>query len=406
MPLRERAVVAALRVFDGPIATLSTSRPYRGSRHFDFVLTGDCLDADSTLRAVVGFEQETGLVPAAAVPFVDPSLMSGYAVATHFGLPYLALDAIRHSSVNKDLMKQRFAAHGICTPPHVPFRDLPSLRAAIELIGLPCVLKPSGFGGSMGVILVREENEVSSAYEYVSRTFRENYARFSIKNHGLQAEAFCDLPYEVSVEVFNHGKRREAIAVVDKALGPVPFFAEMGHRVPSVHSELAVLRDLATEACTALGLDHGFAHVEIRLDGVDRMEVIEVAARTGGDGILDLVERAFGIAPYECHIRSYLDQLDTWPTPKAGRGVAALAVLKARAGRVVEVRPPPSIPEPVVRYDVFASVGDPSGPPECYEQREGYVECFWPGTGPGEVSRDAHLDLAATLAEQMFQMAG
>lgn len=405
MALRERALVAALRVFHGPVATTSTSRPARGARHFDHILAGDCLDADSTLRAVLDFEAQTGMLPAAAVPFVDPSLMSAHAVARHYGLPCLSLDGIQHSSLNKDLMKERLAQHGIPTPRHLPFADLPSLRAVIGELGLPCVLKPSGFGGSMGVILVRDASDVDEACEYAIRTFEENYARFSIKNHRLQAEPYCDLPHEVSVEVFCHGDRREVLAVVDKDLAPAPFFAEMGHRVPSAYSDVAPLRELAVRACASLGLDRGLAHVEIRHDGGAEMQVIEVGARTGGDGILDLVERVFGVAPYEWHIRSYLGEVDGWPVLTAPTGVAAIAMLKAPPGRIAEVRRPrASLAEPVLRYEVFAAPGDVSGRAECYEQREGYVEVFWPGRRPNEVPDGAHLTLAAELVEDLFRV--
>lgn len=403
MPMRERAVVAALRVFDGPVVTVSSGRPPRGTRHFDHVLTGDCLDADSTLEAVVEFEARTGLVPAAAVPFVDPSLMSSRAVADRYGLPALSPSAIRHSSVNKDLMKDRLVREGIPTPRHLPFADEAGLRRAVAELGLPCVLKPSGFGGSMGVVLARDEGDVADAYAYATRTFAENYARFSIKNRGLQVEEYCDLPYEVSVEILNHGDRREVLAVTDKALGPPPYFAEMGHRVPSTFSDLQPLRDLALRSCAAIGLDRGLAHVEIKLDSEGRMQVIEVGGRTGGDGILDLVERVYGLAPYELHIRSYLDRLDEWPVPGPAAGVAAVAMLKAPPGRIVEVRAPSGpLGEPVVAYDVFAAVGDESRLPECYEQREGYVECFWPAAAPQDVAGEAHLVLAGELAGELF----
>ncbi|MGP3999328.1 ATP-grasp domain-containing protein [Streptomyces sp. 8N706] len=386
------------------MATLSTSRPPRGRRYFDHVLHGDPFDPASALAAVVEFEKRTGLTPAAVVPFVDPSLGAGLAVAEYYGLPFLSADAVRHSSVNKDLMKSRLQEHGIPTPRHVPFHDAEGLRAAIAQVGLPCVIKPSGFGGSMGVTLITDESRIEDRCAYVMRTFAENYADFSITNHSLQAEEYCDLPYEVSVEVMNHGQERRVLAVTDKSLGPAPYFAEMGHRVPSVHAGDQEIRKLALRACAAVGIDRGIAHVEIRLDGAGRMEVIEIAARTGGDGILDLVERVHGVAPYELHIRSYLDDLDTIPAPQPPAGTAALAVLKARAGRIREVAPFPATDAPVVAYDIFAAPGDRSGDPECYEQREGYVVLHWPAAEPHTLAAGLHCEIAADIARTVFQV--
>lgn len=404
MALRERAVVAALRVFDGPVATVSAARPPQGGRYFDHILCGEFTDPGSTLAAVLDFQARSGMTPAAVVPFVDPSLESGHAVAAHFGLPYLTLDTVRCSSVNKDLMKERLASHGIPTPRCLPFRDLAGLRRGIDDLGLPCVIKPSGFGGSMGVTLIASPAQVEDRYNYVERTFKANFEDFSIRNHGFQAEAYCDLPYEVSVEVLNHGEDRRVLAVTDKALGPKPYFAEMGHRVPSIHSENPRVAEMALRACEALGIDHGLAHAEIKLGPSGEMQVIEVAARAAGGGILDLVERAYGVAPFELHIRSYLGRLDHLPVPAQPAGLAAIAVLKAPPGRILRIDPLVADDPRIVRYDLLAAPGDDSGEPECYVQREGYLECFWPKAAPLEVPPDEHLHLAAALSERLFSM--
>lgn len=64
MALRERAVVAALRVFDGPLVTIARSVDARAAKFFDHVLIGDFSDPDTALRVVLDFEKETGLKPA------------------------------------------------------------------------------------------------------------------------------------------------------------------------------------------------------------------------------------------------------------------------------------------------------------------------------------------------------
>ncbi len=414
MALRERAVVAALRTFPGPLATLSSAVPPRGDRHFDIVLPGRLFDPESTLAAVLEFEKRTGSTPAAVVPFVDPTLTSGLAVAEHYGLPYLSPEAVHRSSVNKDRMKECLQAAGVPTPAFRRFHDPDELWAGIAEVGLPCVIKPSGFGGSMGVTLVRDESQVEERCAYVLDTFEANRHDFGIRNPHLQVEAFCDLPHEVSVEVLTHGGRQQVLAVTDKSLGPAPYFAETGHRVPSVHTDDPRVGDLALRACAAIGMERGVAHAEIRLDGAGAMQVIEVAARTGGDGILDLVERTYGIAPYELHIRSYLDDL-TLPVPvPPPSGLSAIAMLKAPPGRIASVAAGPDgagadgagVDGDVLRWDSWAAAGDVSGEAECYVQREGYVEMFWPGTAPADVPPDAHVRAAAAVSAQMFRMEG
>lgn len=403
---RERAAVAALRVFDGPIATVARTPAVRGAKFFDHVLVGDFSDPDDTLRAVVDFERRTGMTPAAVVPCWDPGLTPGLAVAVHYALPYLSRAAVEDSSINKNRMKDRLLAAGVATPRYIQVDGPAAVHKAIAEVGLPCVIKPSAFGGSLGVRLVDDENQAEAGYAYVKRIIDENAAVFTVKNRDIQVEEFCGLADEVSVEVLNHHDRRTVLGVTDKALGPRPFFAEIGHRVPSVYSGREDVLDLAVRACAAIGLDHGVAHVEIKVEGGLPPQIVEVGARTAGDGIPDLVERSYGISVYELHIRSYLERLEGdlpgLPALKP-TGLAAMAVLKAQPGRIEMVAAAPSLDEAVTTYEVFAVPGKVSSASQAnYLDREGYVECFWPDAAPESVPARAHIDIAERLSAQIF----
>jgi formate-dependent phosphoribosylglycinamide formyltransferase (GAR transformylase) len=403
---RERAAVAALRVFDGPIATIARTPDGRAVKFFDHVLIGDFSDPDDSLRATLEFERRTGMTPAGVVPFFDPSLLAGLAIAEHYGIPYLSRAAVEDSSINKNRMKDRLLAAGVATPRYIQVDGSDAVRKAIVEVGLPCVIKPSAFGGSLGVRMVNDEREAEEAYAYVRRIIDEHSAVFTVKNRSIQVEEFCTLANEVSVEVLNHHDRRSVLAVTDKTLGPKPYFAEVGHRVPSVYSGCQEVLDLAVRSCAAIGLDRGMAHVEIRLEGDAPPQVMEVGARTAGDGIPDLVEWAYEIAPYELHIRSYLDQLDgelPGLPALAPAGLAAVAVLKARPGRIEEIGTASEVDAAVTTYEVFAVAGAASSAVQAnYTDREGYVECFWPGARPESVPPRAHLDIAERLSAQIF----
>lgn len=405
MALRERAIVAALRVYDGPVVTIARTADARAAKFFDRVLIADFSDPEDSLKAVLDLEAETGMVPAAVVPFFDPGLLPGWAIADHYGLPYLTREAVEDSSINKNRMKDRLLAAGVATPRYRLVDGVEDVHAAIDELGLPCVVKPSAFGGSLGVRLVTDRAEAAEAYAYARQIIDDNAAVFTVRNHSVQVEEFCALAEEVSVEVLNHHDQRTVLAVTDKSLGPLPHFAEIGHRVPSVHSAREDVCDIAVRACAAIGLDHGVAHVEVRLEGDAQPQIMEVGARTAGDGIPDLVEAATGVSPYELHIRSYLDRLPTPVAVAAPRGLAAIAVLKAPAGRIARIRPA-GVPDPAVRgYEVFAAAGTESRASQAnYLDREGYVECFWPGADPYSVAPQAHVEIAARLSAAVFGM--
>lgn len=405
MALRERAIIAAVRVFPGPIVTIAPTPLTRSGKFFDHVLRGVVSDPEAALSAVRAFEHRTGLVPAGVVPLVDGLLMAGWAIADHYGVPYLSRAAVEDSSINKNVMKDRFQAAGLATPRYVVVEGEADVDEAVARFGLPCVIKPCAFGGSLGVRLIERSADAAAAYRYVRAVIDQTAATFTVKNRAIQVEEFCPLTDEVSVEVLNHRDWRTVLAVTDKSLGAPPYFAEIGHRVPSRYSERQDVCALAIASCAAIGLDRGVAHVEIRLEPDKPPVLMEVGARTAGDGILDLVERSFGISGYELHVRGYLDQLDEPPTVGPARGVAAIAMLKAPAGRISGLEVPTALDPAVSSYEVSVQVGDVSAADAAnYLTREGYVECFWPGAGPTAVPREAHVHIAETLSEQIFRV--
>jgi biotin carboxylase len=411
MALKERAIAAAIRVFDGPLVTIERTVNTRSAKLFDHILVADFSDPDSALRATRNFEEHSGMTPAAVIPFFDPGLRPGRAIADYYGVAFLTRSAVEDSSINKSRMKDRLLQAGVATPRYQLVDGAEATHRAVAKFGLPCVIKPSAFGGSLGVRLISDEDQIADSYAYVQKLIDDHAAVFTVRNRAVQVEEFCALADEVSVEVLNHHDYRAVLAVTDKSLGPRPYFAEIGHRVPSVYSMRDDVADLAMRACAAIGLDRGVAHVEMRLEADKAPQIMEVGARTAGDGILDLVESALGFSAYELHIRSYLDQLDIGELDRTlsavqPLGVAAIAVLKAPVGRIADILAPNAVDSAVRNYEVFAAPGSVSSSgQQNYLDREGYVECFWPGASATSIPRGRHLEIAQQLAGQVFAMA-
>jgi formate-dependent phosphoribosylglycinamide formyltransferase (GAR transformylase) len=405
MSLRERAIVAAVRTFDGPIVTVARNRNSKLAKFFDDILIGDFSDPDEVLRLVLEHEKETGRTPAGVVPFFDPGLVPGWTVADHYGLPFLSRTAVDDSSINKDRMKDRLLAAGVPTPRYIRVANVAEAVTAGENFGFPCVIKPCAFGGSLGVRLVSDVDEMAEAYSYVRGIIDTNAAVFTVKNREIQVEEYCTLTDEVSVEVLNHRDQRVVLGVTDKIVGPRPYFAELGHRVPSVYTDREDVHDIAIRACAAIGLDRGVAHVELRLEPDAAPQIIEVGARTAGDGIIDQVERAYGVSPYALHVRSFLDRIDTPVVVPRPLGLAGISMLKAPAGRIASVNPVSEVDPTVVAYEVTAAPGAESAAISAnYLNREGYVEFSWPGARPEDVPLATQTDIANSLSTQLFRM--
>ena len=347
--LRDRSIMAAAKSFDGMIVGMHKNPALLHNRMFDHVLIGDPHSEDDALQAVIAFEQSTGMKPAAVVPITEMTLRSASVIAQHYGIRFLSDESVA-SARDKLLMKEAFISHQVSTPEYRQFSSFEELEKACDEIQYPVIVKPSEAAHSVGVKLVESASELKQAYNYCVDGAAGSSSEWGYDANKLQVEKYIESMQEVSVEVVNFESKHQVIAITDKSLTPKPFFAEIGHLVPSLDTDNEALRQLAVDACASLNLTHGVSHVEIRIDEEGTPFVIEVAARPGGDGIMDLVERAYGVNMYELHIRSYLGSLnkDTFDRQYEPLGTAAIAFMPAQEGVIQSVNSTLKLPDEVV----------------------------------------------------------
>ncbi|HDS1758847.1 ATP-grasp domain-containing protein [Pseudomonas sp. M5] len=396
LPTRERAVLCTARALNLPVVILAYPGEQLAQRRRiaagladDFIVAPASLDPQHALEAVRAYQERTGAVPAAVVPVNDFVLEAGAAIARHYSLPFLSNKVILNCR-DKLVMKQAFSAAGLNVAETLAvdaqvsdFRFAPGQRV---------IFKPSVFGGSGGVCLVRDQEELHQAMADAKQLLERYGDALYFDPTRIHLEAFLDSDQEVSVEVFCTSRGCNAVAVTQKQLSARPHFAEMGHLVPYAGSDDAVLRNTAEQACQALGLDMGVAHVEIKVvDG--KPYLIEIGARPAGDKIIDLVYRALGVDLYALHARSYQGFQDEFPTAVPA-GTAAVTFLKSPAGIIRKVNCP-ELPEGVRELTLYKGVGEHTATQaRNFETREGHVEWFWPaerGNAPDFMAQTSQL---------------
>ncbi|MEU9288293.1 ATP-grasp domain-containing protein [Streptomyces sp. NPDC048275] len=208
-------------------------------------------------------------------------------LARALGLSSPSVEVMR-ACRNKATARTLYARHGVPSAASMRARTLLEAGLATMTLGLPAVIKPAAFAGSIGVIRVDQPEELPAAFAFASAS-----ASRSREDTGVLVEEYLDGP-EVSVECVTHRGVTTAVAVTRKHLGPAPYFDETGHTVDAADPLLAQVAPAAAAAVKALGITDGVQHVELRLvDG--RPRLIEVNARIGGDMIGHLVRLATGI---------------------------------------------------------------------------------------------------------------
>lgn len=286
---------------------------------------------DTAIAAIVGTDEETTLLAAAA--------------SEALGLPHNSGDSVA-AAHDKHRFRCALARAGIPSPwfKLVSLRDDPAEAAGAA--AYPCVLKPLNLSASRGVIRADDQAAFLAA--------RSRIAAILEGSHGAAAQrpagSFLLEGYIPGVEVALEGLlddgRLQPLALFDKP-DPLdgPFFEETIYVTPSrlPDGRQSAIVAAAAAAAKALGLKDGPIHAELRIN--DRgIWVIELAARSigglcsralrFGDGLtLEqlILRHALGLPTSRLGRDERATGVMMIPIPKAGR-LRAVAGLEAARG--------------------------------------------------------------------------
>lgn len=173
--------------------------------------------------------------------------------------------------------------------------QLPSPRFCLATIqeydiahfSYPLIVKPTDRSGSRGVEKVYSRESVAMAVE---RACSESFTHTAIIEEYIGGR-------EVSVESISFDGCHYVLAVTDKITTGAPFFVELEHHQPSLLSESLQneIRKIVLESLTALHIQYGASHSELKITDDGQIFIIEIGARMGGDFIgSDLVQLSTG----------------------------------------------------------------------------------------------------------------
>lgn len=209
---------------------------------------------------------------------------------------------------------RRLAAEelGLRTSPYRFAQTHEEYLAAIEAIGLPCVVKPIMSSSGKGQSTIREAGDVEAAWQYAQSGGRTGQGKVII-------EGFVDFEYEITLLTVAH---RDGISFCE----PIGHRQEKGDYRESWQPQpmrpvaLEEARKVAGAVVEALG-GHGIFGVELFVKG-DHVWFSEVSPRPHDTGLVTLISQ--DLSEFALHARAILGL----PVPAIRqRGPSASAVL-------------------------------------------------------------------------------
>ena len=302
----------------------------------DHLLTLDFADPDASAVKVAVFADRRPL--SAVVGVDDLTTVAAAAIAERLGLRSSAVAAVT-AARDKYQMRQCLAAAGVPIPRfrRIALKDDPFLAA--RGVAFPCVLKPLALSASRGVIRANTVDQFIAAFRRIAALLQ----RDDVEIGGDAAQFLLAEEYipgvEVALEGLLVGGTFHTLALFDKP-DPLegPFFEETLYVTPSrlpAGVQEAIAR-IAASACTALGLNEGPVHAELRVNDAGPW-VLEVAARSIGGLCSRTLRFGTGMTLEEIILRHALGwPIATLTRERRSAGVMMLPI--PRAGRLKSVR--------------------------------------------------------------------
>ena len=228
--------------------------------------------------------------PDGILAFAEPHVLAAALAQDRLGLPGPSLHAVVLSR-NKALQRACFASFGLLQPEFVVAADALA-GAEWAASRLPVVLKPLSASGSIGVELVTGPPRLREA------------ARERAVAGRVLVETAVEGP-EFSWEGFvRDGHVLFGNVTAKETTGP-PHFVEIAHRCGHRFADAEQRRSvdaLAEAVIGALGMRTGVVHLEFRMAATGPV-IMEVAVRTPGDFLMDLISMTYGFNSYRVGVQ-------------------------------------------------------------------------------------------------------
>ncbi|MEQ6375946.1 ATP-grasp domain-containing protein [Bacillaceae bacterium S4-13-56] len=229
--------------------------------------------------------------------FTELGLKTASIISEKLNLPTNHLNVIE-STRNKSLMREIFLKNDIL---RLDYKAgfINEFQQDQLPIHAPFIIKPLDGYGSKNVFFIENQEE---------------WAKWYINNKDDSDIHWIVEPYiegpEYSIETVSSRGNHFIIGITEKNTTGKPNFIETGHSVPASLNHILYdqIIQATKESLTSIGVQHGPSHIEVKWDNKNnKIVIIEMHTRPGGDYIPLLHTLSTGIDQYEIGIRSFYD---------------------------------------------------------------------------------------------------
>ncbi len=205
----------------------------------------------------------------------DFSVLTMSHIAEVMKLPGINYDSAKIIKNKASVRKLLFDAQADDTGYSYEIANINDINEVLPKIVFPIMMKPVDGSGSRGA------SKVEKAEDF------ENAAKFAMNNsitHRAVAEPFVD-GKEYGVESFVDNGEIHVLAVIQKDMTQPPYYAELGHAIPSGLSYEMELKVKKCVSCAiqSLGVNHGSVNMDLLITKDGGVHIVDVGARMGGN---------------------------------------------------------------------------------------------------------------------------
>ncbi|MGR5209781.1 formate-dependent phosphoribosylglycinamide formyltransferase [Vibrio rotiferianus] len=248
----------------------------------------DMLDGQA-LEEIINKER-----PAYVVPEIEAIATDKLVELEEKGLNVVPTAQATKLTMNREGIRRLAAEElGLTTSPYQFADNVEDFKAAVEHVGIPCVVKPVMSSSGKGQSVIKTEDDVLTAWEYAQEGGRSGAGRVIV-------EGFIDFDYEITL-------------LTVRAVDGVHFCAPIGHRQedgdyreswqPQAMSENAIkaAEYTAEKVVDALG-GFGIFGVELFVKG-DKVIFNEVSPRPHDTGMVTMISQE--MSEFALHVRAF-----------------------------------------------------------------------------------------------------